>query len=110
MGMLDINESTDLKFVIYENSIKKMLREYWWSGDKEFVIEWDESGKEPYEYDNLRWKPIGCTIHLKFTSYVYGSEGILNGYHLINIKSGFSKINFSLLWKDIKRYIETEMV
>ena len=110
MGILDIDESTDLKFVIYENSIKKLLREHWWSGDKEFVIEWDEGGKEPYEYDNLRWKTIGRTVHLKFTSYAYGSEGILNGYRLINIRSGFFKSNFSLLWKDIKRYIETEKV
>ena len=56
MGLLDVNESIDLKFVIYENSIKKILREYWWNGDKEFVIEWGR--KEPYEYDNLRWKVV----------------------------------------------------
>jgi hypothetical protein len=108
MGMLDIDESADLKFVIYENSIKKLLRKHWWGGDNKIVIEWD--GKEPYEYDNLRWKVVGDIIHVKFTSYVYGSEGVLNGYHLINVRSGFFKSNFSLLWKDIKRYIETGMV
>ena len=108
MGMLDIDESTDLKFVIYENSIKKILKTYWWGGDNKIVIEWD--GKEPHEYDNLRWKVVGDIIHVKFTSYVYGSEGVLNGYHLINIRSGFFKSNFSLLWKDIKRYMGTEMV
>jgi hypothetical protein len=108
MGLLDTDESTDLKFVIYENSIKKILKEHWWGGDGEFVLEWD--GKEPHEYDNLRWKVVGDIIHVKFTSYVYGSEGVLNGYHLINIRSGFFKSNFSLLWKDIKRYMETEMV
>jgi hypothetical protein len=109
MGLLDIDESTDLKFVIYENSIKKLLRKYWWGVDKEFVMEWD--GKEPYEYDNLRWKVVGDIIHLKFTSYIYGSEDILNGYHLIHIRSGaFFSVNFNLSWRDIKRYIETEMV
>lgn len=108
MGLLDTDESIDLKFVIYENSIKKLLREYWWNGDNEFVIEWGR--KEPHEYDNLRWKVVEDKIHLKFTSYVHGSKGILNGYHLINIRSEFFKSNFSLLWKDIKRYIETEKV
>ena len=108
MGMLDIDESTDLKLDIYKNYINKLLRTHWWNGKGEFVIEWD--GKEPHEYDNLRWKVIDDAIHLKFTSYVHGSKGILNGYHLINIKSGFFKSNFSLLWKDIKRYIETGMI
>lgn len=110
MGMLDIDETTDLKFVIYENSIKKLLSKYWWGGGKEFVIEWDR--KEPHEYDNLRWKVVGDIVHLKFTSYIHGSECILNGYRLINIRSEFIKhsLSFGLLWKDIKRYIETEMI
>jgi hypothetical protein len=109
MGMLDMDESTDLKFVIYENSIKKLLREYWWNGDNEFVIEWGR--KEPYEYDNLRWKVVEDIIHLKFTSYIHCNEGILNGYSMINIRGGVMfSVNFNLSWRDIKRYIETEMV
>lgn len=110
MGMLDIDESTDLKFVVYENFIKKLLGKYWWDGDNKIVMEWD--GKEPHEYDNLRWKVVGDTIHLKFTSYIHGSKDILNGYHRINIRSGFIKhsLSFGLLWQDIKKYIETEMV
>lgn len=110
MGLLDIDESTDLKFDIYKNSIKKLLREHWRGGEVfgEFVIEWD--GKEPHEYDNLRWKVVEGVVHLKFTSYAHGNESILNGYHMIHIRSGFFKSSFSLLWKDIKRYIETGMV
>lgn len=109
MGMLDIDESTDLKFVIYENSIKKLLKKYWWGGDKKFVIEW--GGKEPHEYDNLRWKVIDDVIHLKFTSYIHNDRGILNGYHLIHISGGVCfSVSFNLSWRDIKRYIETGMV
>lgn len=108
MGVLDIDETTDLKFIIYENSIKKLLRKHWWGGGKEFVIEWDE--KEPHEYDNLRWKVVGDIVHLKFTSYIHGSESMLNGYGKVNIRSEFFKSCFGLLWRDIKLYIKTEKV
>lgn len=108
MGVLDIDESTDLKFVIYENAIKKLLRKHWWITCKEFIIEW--GGEEPHEYDNLRWKVDGDIVYLKFTSYIHGSESMLNGYSKVNIRSEFFKSCFGLLWKDIKLYIKTEMV
>ena len=109
MSVLDIDESTDLRFNIYKNSINKLLRKYWWDDKDEFVIEWD--GKEPHEYDNLRWKVIDDTIHLKFTSYVHSSKYLLNGYHLICVSGGVCfGINFNLSWRDIKRYIETGTV
>ena len=109
MSVLDIDESKDLKFDIYKNYINKLLRKYWWNRSGEFVIEWD--GKEPHEYDNLRWKVVDDIIYLKFTSYVHYHKAILNGYHMIRISGGACfNVNFNLSWRDIKRYIETGMV